>query len=68
MSHPNRKYRLEALNPCERHYDCCSGDAAQDGYTRLARRPVGPYWDDMVSEEVAERLEQPFEAFYSKEK
>lgn len=46
---PNRKERLEPLNPVSRKLDTgATGDAKRDGYTTVARRPRSAYFDDIV--------------------
>jgi hypothetical protein len=46
---PNRKERLDPLNPVPRKTDTgATGDAKRDGYTTVARRPRSAYFDDIV--------------------
>ena len=53
---PNRKCRLEPLNPVERNLgSTASGDVVYDGYTTIARRPR--YHNaDIVDVDQADRI------------
>jgi|GEM_PF-2231597 hypothetical protein len=60
---PNRA-RVRNLRDEPRHLDTGgTGEAARDGYTRLARRPRSLWEDEIVSTESADRIEQ-FEREY----
>lgn len=56
---PNRPVRTVLLRDGERHLDTGgTGHAAQDGYTRLARRPRTAHSEEIVSLERADRMEE----------
>jgi len=60
---PNRKCRLEALNPVERNLNVpATGDVVKDGYTVTGRRPR--YHNaDIVDVDRADRIEGMFNDF-----
>lgn len=52
------KERTVVLRDGPRHLDTGgTGNAGKDGYTRLARRPRAAHFDDIVSNERADRIE-----------
>lgn len=68
---PNRPVRTILHRDGERHLDTGgTGNAALDGYTRIARRPRSARFDEVTSLERADRIEeieremQPFDDFY----
>lgn len=60
---PNRKHRLEALNPVDRNLNVpTTGDVGQDGYTVTGRRPRY-YNTNIVDVDRADRIEGMFNDF-----
>lgn len=60
---PNRKHRLEALNPVDRNLNVpTTGDVGQDGYTVTGRRPRY-HGADIVDVDRAGRIEGMFNDF-----
>ncbi len=60
---PNRKHRLEALNPVDRNLNVpTTGDVGQDGYTVTGRRPRY-HGADIVDVDRADRIEGMFNDF-----
>jgi len=60
---PNRKHRMEALNPVERNLNVpVSGEVAKDGYTVTGRRPRY-HGADIVDTDRADRIEGMFNDF-----
>lgn len=56
---PNRPVRTQLHRDGERHLDTGgTGNAAQDGYTRLGRRPRVRHIDECMSLERADRIEE----------
>ena len=61
MDRCNRPEKVAPLRPRERHHDThVSGDVAQDGFSRIARRPRGRMMDESVPLDRADRLESIF--------
>lgn len=58
---PNRPQRVAALRPQQRVMSNRTGNAAVDGYTLVARKPRGRFYDAPMDPEAADRMEGLFD-------